>query len=85
MAKFIKIRTKIGTELFKFFMSSVAHYHLTFVKGSPGKPKGTVLFSHGRGATPFMYSTILRYLARNWNILSPQHSEVNETPFTDLA
>lgn len=74
MAKYMKFDNKLLMSAFKFFTSSTYKYCLTLAKGTPGKHRGTILFSHGRGATPFLYSSILRAFARDWKIFSPQHS-----------
>lgn len=70
---------------FKFFNSWMTKYKLTLAKGTPDKHRGVILFSHGRGGTPFMCSSILKNFARTWKILSPQHTDVNITPYTDLS
>jgi hypothetical protein len=74
MAKYVKITNKLAFQIFKFFTSSATKNQLTFAKGTPCKYKGSILFSHGRGGTPFLYSSILRAFARDWKIFSPQHS-----------
>jgi|JI7StandDraft_1071085.scaffolds.fasta_scaffold520996_1 hypothetical protein len=68
-------------KLFKFFNSVIFKYKITFAKGNPAKSKGVILFSHGRTGTPFIYSSILKSFAREWRILTPQHSEVMVTPY----
>lgn len=84
MADYSGIKNKYLLKVFKFISSSVQRYKLTFAKGTPAKHRGVILFSHGRTGTPFLYSSILRCFARNWKILSPQHSEVKQTKYTDL-
>lgn len=84
MAGFLGIKSKYPLKIFKFLLSSLERSKMTFAKGEPAKYKGVILFSHGRSGTPFVYSTILRCLARDWRILSPQHSEVEKTKYTDM-
>lgn len=74
MAAYKGIKNKFLLKLFKFFTSSTLTYKLTFAKGTPGKCKGDIFFSHGRGGTPFIYSSILKSFGRDWRILAPQHS-----------
>ena len=74
MAEYSGITNKVIFNAFKFFSSSAQRYKLTFAKGAPAKHKGIILFSHGRTGTPFLYSSILKCFAREWKILSPQHS-----------
>lgn len=71
----MSIKGKLLFNAFKFFTSHTLKYKVTFAKGD-NKPqrKGTMLFSHGRTGTPFLYSSILKYFAKDWKILSPQHS-----------
>lgn len=84
MAAYRRIKNKILLKIFRFFTSSTLKYRLTLAKGTAGKSKGNILFSHGRGGTPFIYSSILKAFGRDWRVLAPQHSEVNVTPYTEL-
>jgi hypothetical protein len=84
MARYIKITNGFLKQVFLFFTSNVKYHQLTFCKGTADHYHGIILFSHGRGATPFMYSTILKCFARQWKILCPQHSEVHATPYSDI-
>lgn len=74
MAEYMGLNHKYLAPIFKFFVSSINKYELSFVKGNNAPSKGYILFSHGRTGTPFLYSSILKNLARKWVILSPQHS-----------
>lgn len=85
MAEYIGMKNKVMFALFKFFNSSTQRYKLTFSKGSEAPHRGVILFSHGRTGTPFTYSSILKNLAREWKIFSPQHSEVKKTPYKDMS
>lgn len=87
--EFNKMASYIGLKSpnlpFKFFTSYMRKYKIHLAKGNPDKHRGVILLSHGRTGTPFMYSSILKNFARSWKILSPQHSEVRKTPYTDLS
>lgn len=84
MAEYIGMHGKFTFAMFKFFTSNNQRYKLTFSKGESAPSRGVILFSHGRTGTPFLYSSILKNLARQWKILSPQHSEVSRTPYTNI-
>lgn len=75
---------KPPNRFFEFFISFMTKYNLNLAKGNPAPYRGVILFSHGRSVTPFMYTSILKYFAMSWKILSPQHSEVIKTPYNDL-
>lgn len=84
MAEYIRLNRPRTLPIFKFFTSYLNFCKIKLAKGNPAKSDGTILFSHGRTGTPFIYSTILKDLARSWRILAPQHSEVSRTPYTDI-
>lgn len=84
MAQYMGIKNKFLLSAFKFFTNHTQKYRLTLAKGTQAKAQGVILFSHGRSGTPFLYSSILKSLARKWRIICPQHSEVPVTPFKDL-
>ena len=67
-------------KLSKVFLSFTEKIWINLGKGKEQKNKGVIVFSHGRAATPFLYSTYLKNLARDWKILAPQHSEASRTP-----
>lgn len=57
---------------------------MKFGKGKEAQSKGVIIFSHGRTATPYFYSSFFKAFARERKILAPQHSEVRVTPYTNL-
>ncbi len=81
----MKIKSRFILALFKFIsLSYLKKYLITLAKGTQGKSRGTILFSHGRTGTPFFYTTILKNIARNYRVICPQHSEVSVTPYKDV-
>lgn len=73
MADNIGLNKSTTLPIFRFFFSYLSKYKLKLAKGKKGSSNGVILFSHGRTASPFMYSTILKNLARTWTVISPQH------------
>lgn len=85
MVEYLKIKSRFLLALLKFLsLSYTKKYLITLAKGTQAKTKGTILFSHGRTGTPFIYSTIIKNLARNYRVICPQHSEVSVTPYKDI-
>lgn len=60
-------------------------YKVTFSKAKEAPHRGFILFSHGRTATPSAFTSLFKNLAREWKILSPQHSEVGITPYQEIS
>ena len=72
-------------KIIRFLISSVVKIKIKLYEGKPNVKEDTsIVFCHGRGATPFMYSLIIRDLAKDYRVLSALHTDVERTPYTDM-
>lgn len=63
-------------------MSYVNKYRIRVADGPEKETDTGIAYCHGRGATPMMYSTILRHLAgEGFRVGASQHSEVRYTGY----
>lgn len=75
MLEYVGITNKLVVLLAKFIVSYIDHYKLYLGEGTPLQTNTTVVFCHGRGATPFMYSQfLLRFAEDGYKACSVQHN-----------
>ena len=69
-----KLNSPYLIKALKLSMSSIKHLELNLGKGKEKDNDQVIIFSHGKTATPFMYTNLFKAFGRERKIYAPQHS-----------
>ena len=80
MLDYIKISNHLLKKIGHLIMSYADKHHLKIGIGEEKKTQKSIVFSHGRGATPFVNSSILMHFAgMGYRVGGVQHTQVSNT------
>jgi pimeloyl-ACP methyl ester carboxylesterase len=80
MLEYKGLTNRVIRKLGHLILSYVDHYHLKVGEGSEKTTDSAIAFCHGRGGTPFMYSSYLMHFAGlGFRVGAGQHTEVSKT------
>jgi pimeloyl-ACP methyl ester carboxylesterase len=71
---------RLVRQLGQLVLSYVNHYYLQVADGKEAETGSAIAFCHGRGGTPYMYSSfLLHFAAQGFRVGAVQHTEIGET------
>lgn len=84
MLAHIKITNKIFIWFGSLIQSHISKQTIQIGSGSELATDKSLVFCHGKGGTPFIYTQyLIHYAESSYKVGFVQHSEVNSTSFTD--
>ena len=86
LTQYLPIRSALIKKCLEVPLSFLDHVKLKLGEGAEENTDSGIAFCHGRGATPFIYSSVLMRLAGlKYRVGAVQHHEVNITEFEDMG
>ena len=80
MLEYVKVSNNLLKKIGHVIMSYADHHKLKIGLGEEQITDQSIVFSHGRGATPFVYSSLMMHLAgMGYRVGGVQHSEISNT------
>jgi hypothetical protein len=82
IVKYLGFKGRVLEIIGRLALSSINHIHLTVGEGKERINDSGIAFSHGRGGTPFFYTSYLMHLAGLANsaqLVSPQERKLSDS------
>lgn len=85
MLEYVRLTNRIINKIGKLVLSYADRHHLKVGEGVELLTDSSIAFCHGRGGTPFTYTSYLMHFAGlKFKVGSVQHNEVGITGLTEM-